>query len=104
MSTFTDPQQPESFEHNGLKPEVEVTEADVAPTETAEHETAPSEPAAGSEAPSADTESAGSNSTATDSTDSNSTDEPDSFDTKLESEFKEFVGEATPIDGPAPAG
>ena len=28
----------------------------------------------------------------------------DSFDQKLEQEFKEFVGDAEPTDGPAPAG
>ena len=60
MSTFTDPLEPESFEHNGQHPEVDEDQA----------------------------------------TDR----EPDSFDDKLEQEFEEFVGKATPTDGPAPAG
>ena len=30
--------------------------------------------------------------------------EPDSFDEHAEDVFKEFVGDATPTDGPAPAG
>jgi hypothetical protein len=74
MSTFVDPPQPESFEHNGQKPEVEVTDAEAVDSENV---------------------AAGSNS---------ETDQPDSFDENLESEFKEFVGDATPTDGPAPAG
>ena len=57
MSTFVDPPNPESFEHNGQHPEVD--ESDV---------------------------------------------EPDSFDEQVEDEFKTFVGDATPTDGPAPAG
>ena len=34
----------------------------------------------------------------------NTDSEPDSFDEHAEDVFKEFVGEATPVDGPAPAG
>jgi hypothetical protein len=86
MSTFTDPQQPESFEHNGQKPEVEVTEADASENLSADS-TDDVVPAAGSADSGAE-----------------ATDEPDSFDENLESGFKEFVGEATPVDGPAPAG
>lgn len=57
MSTFVDPPTPESFEHNGQRPEVDD-----------EYE------------------------------------ETDSFDEKLEDEVKEFIGDAEPTDGPAPAG
>ncbi|MGA1837692.1 hypothetical protein VD659_12255 [Herbiconiux sp. 11R-BC] len=56
MSTFTDPLEPESFEHNNQHPEVDEDE------------------------------------------------EQDSFDKQVEDEFKEFIGEASPTDGPAPAG
>jgi hypothetical protein len=57
MSTFTDPLEPESFEHNGQHPEVDDDE-----------------------------------------------EERDSFDEKAEDDFKEFVGDAEPTEGPAPAG
>jgi hypothetical protein len=30
--------------------------------------------------------------------------EPDSFDKRVQDEFKTFVGDATPTEGPAPAG
>lgn len=56
MSTFVDPPNPESFEHNGLHPEVNVPEDE----------------------------------------------EQDSFDKKVEAEFREFVGEAAPTEDEAP--
>jgi hypothetical protein len=57
MSTFSDPTNPESFEHNGQHPEVDD-----------EYE------------------------------------EKDSFDKKVEDDFKTFIGDAEPAEGPAPAG
>lgn len=75
MSTFIEPTEPESFEHNGQKPEVDVTEAEALDSENV---------------------AARSN--------GDETDQPDSFDENLEQEFKEFIGDAEPADGPAPAG
>jgi hypothetical protein len=76
MSTFTDPLEPESFEHNGQHPEVDENDA-IDGSDGADR------------APSTGTEA---------------TDEPDSFDENLETEFKTFIGDAEPADGPAPAG
>ncbi|MCS5732365.1 hypothetical protein [Herbiconiux daphne] len=81
MSTFTDPLEPGSFEHNGQHPEVDEEDAIEYPAdEQARH------PEIG------------------ESGSTDATDEPDSFDENLEEKFKEFVGDAEPAEGPAPAG
>ncbi|MGD8193089.1 hypothetical protein ACEXQB_001175 [Herbiconiux sp. P18] len=81
MSTFIDPLEPESFEHNGQKPEVDESDVDESAVRADVDE-----------------------SDATDTPDARGEGEQDSFDEHLETEFKEFVGEATPADGPSPAG
>ena len=81
MSTFIDPLEPESFEHNGQKPEVDESDVDEAAVRRDVNE-----------------------SDATDAGKASDDGEKDSFDENLETEFKEFIGEATPTDGPSPAG
>ncbi|MFB2554569.1 hypothetical protein [Herbiconiux liangxiaofengii] len=80
MSTFIDPLEPESFEHNGQKPEVDESDVDESAVRADVDESDATDTAKAAD------------------------DERDSFDENLETEFKEFVGEATPADGPSPAG